>query len=184
MNYGFEYLQMENGGSIYLRLSTRSIDQPNREVDEKLKSNILKGGYWLKNPGPNPQVIIVYQGVVANEVIEATAILGEKFKDIGVLSVTSSDNLFHEWKNTSSNFSSQKTQSHIETLLTSIPKDTKLITVIDGHPMTLSWLGSVFGHKTITLGVDRFGQTGNIKDLFSEFEIDSNSISNLGFNIN
>jgi len=50
--------------------------------------------------------------------------------------------------------------------------------------MTLSWLGSVFGHKTIPLGVDRFGQTGNIKDLFTEFAIDSNSISNIGFNIN
>ena len=50
--------------------------------------------------------------------------------------------------------------------------------------MTLSWVGSVFGHKTITLGVDRFGQTGNIKDLFSEFTIDSSSISNIGFKIN
>jgi len=184
MNYGFEYLQMENGGSVYLRLSTRSIDQPHREVDEKLKSNILKGVYWLKNPGPNPQLIIVYQGVIANEVIEATAMLGEKFKDIGVLSITSSDNLFHEWKANTSNLTSKKELSHIESLLELIPKDTKLITVLDGHPMTLSWLGSVFGHKTITLGVDRFGQTGSIKDLFSEFAIDSSSISNIGFKMN
>jgi pyruvate dehydrogenase E1 component len=184
MNYGFDYLQMENGGSVYLRLSTRSIEQPHRQIDESLKENILKGGYWLKKPGANPHIIIIYQGVIANEVIEAASMLGERFKDIGVLSVTSSDNLFHDWKNTSSNFSSQKAQSHIETLLSSIPKDTKLITVIDGHPMTLSWVGSVYGHKTITLGVDRFGQTGNIKDLFSEFEIDSNSISKLGFAIN
>ena len=184
MNYGFDYLQMENGGSVYLRLSTRSIEQPHRQIDESLKENILKGGYWLKKPGANPHIIIIYQGVIANEVVEAASMLGERFKDIGVLSVTSSDNLFHDWKNTSSNFSSQKAQSHIETLLSSIPKDTKLITVIDGHPMTLSWVGSVYGHKTITLGVDRFGQTGNIKDLFSEFEIDSNSISKLGFAIN
>jgi len=184
MNYGFDYLQMENGGSVYLRLSTRSIEQPHRQIDESLKENILKGGYWLKKPGANPHIIIIYQGVIANEVIEAASMLGERFKDIGVLSVTSSDNLFHDWKNTSSNFFFFFAQSHIETLLSSVPKDTKLITVIDGHPMTLSWVGSVYGHKTITLGVDRFGQTGNIKDLFSEFEIDSNSISKLGFNIN
>ena len=184
MNYGFDYLQMENGGSVYLRLSTRSIEQPHRQIDESLKENILKGGYWLKKPGANPHIIIIYQGVIANEVVEAASMLGERYKDIGVLSVTSSDNLFHDWKNTSSNFISQKSQSHIETLLSSVPKDTKLITVIDGHPMTLSWVGSVYGHKTITLGVDRFGQTGNIKDLFSEFEIDSNSISKLGFAIN
>jgi len=184
MSYGFDYLQMENGGSVYLRLSTRSIEQPHRHIDESLKTNILKGGYWLKKPGPNPQLVIVYQGVIANEVIEAASILGERFKDIGVLSIISSDNLFHDWKNKSSNLHTHKEQSHIEVLLDYISKDTKLITVIDGHPMTLSWLGSVFGHKTIPLGVDRFGQTGNIKDLFTEFAIDSNSISNIGFNIN
>ncbi len=181
MNYGFDYLQMENGGSVYLRLSTRSIEQPHRQIDKSLKENILKGGYWLKKPGANPHIIIVYQGVIASEVVEAASMLGERFKDIGVLSVTSSDNLFHEWKNTSSSFSSQKAHSHIETLLSSVPKDTKLITVIDGHPMTLSWIGSVYGHKTITLGVDRFGQTGNVKELLTEFAIDSGNISNLGF---
>ena len=181
MNYGFDYLQMENGGSVYLRLSTRSIEQPHRQIDKSLKENILKGGYWLKKPGANPHIIIVYQGIIANEVVESASMLGERFKDIGVLSVTSSDNLFHEWKNTSSSFSSQKAHSHIETLLSSVPKDTKLITVIDGHPMTLSWIGSVYGHKTITLGVDRFGQTGNVKELLTEFAIDSGNISNLGF---
>ena len=181
MNYGFDYIQMENGGSVYLRLSTRSIEQPHRQIDKSLKENIIKGGYWLKKPGANPHIIIVYQGVIANEVVEAVSMLGERFKDIGILSVTSSDNLFHEWKNTSSSISSQKAHSHIETLLSSVPKDTKLITVIDGHPMTLSWIGSVYGHKTITLGVDRFGQTGNVKELLTEFAIDSGNISNLGF---
>ena len=181
MNYGFDYIQMENGGSVYLRLSTRSIEQPHRQIDKSLKENIIKGGYWLKKPGANPHIIIVYQGVIANEVVEAASMLGERFKDIGILSVTSSDNLFHEWKNTSSSISSQKAHSHIETLLSSVPKDTKLITVIDGHPMTLSWIGSVYGHKTITLGVDRFGQTGNVKELLTEFAIDSGNISNLGF---
>ena len=181
MNYGFDYLQMENGGSVYLRLSTRSIEQPYRQINKSLKENIIKGGYWLKKPGANPHLIIVYQGVIANEVVEAASMLGERFKDIGILSVTSSDNLFHEWKNTSSSFSSQKAHSHIETLLSSVPKDTKLITVIDGHPMTLSWIGSVYGHKTITLGVDCFGQTGNVKELLTEFAIDSGNISNLGF---
>jgi pyruvate dehydrogenase E1 component len=119
--------------------------------------------------------------VVASEAIEATGLLGEKFKDIGVLAVTSSDNLFHGWKN---NYLSNNKNSHIEYLLNIIPKDTKIVTVIDGHPMTLSWIGSVFGHKIIPLGVDKFGQTGSLNQLFSEFAIDSESICNLGFNIN
>ena len=50
--------------------------------------------------------------------------------------------------------------------------------------MTLSWIGSIYGHKTIPLGVNSFGQTGKVDDLFKEFEIDSKSISKLGFNIN
>ena len=182
MNYGFNYLQDEAGGSIYLRLTTRSIDQPMREIDNELKNNIISGGYWLKKPGSNPEVIIVYQGAVASEAIESTALLGEKFKDSGVLSITSSDNLFHNWKNQTLSFKNKSTQSHIEKLLEFIPRDTRIITVVDGHPMTLSWIGSVYGHKTIPLGVDSFGQTGNIKDLFTEFRIDTSNICNLGFN--
>ena len=184
MNYGFNYLQDENGGSIYLRLSTRSIDQPLRNLDKNLTNDILKGGYWLKKPGSNPEIIIVYQGVMANEVIKATGYLGERFKDAGVLSITSSDNLFNEWKKKSISFNLETSKSHIEHLLQVVPRDTKIITVIDGHPMTLSWLGSVYGHKTLPLGVDRFGQTGNINDLFKEFAIDTESICNLGFKSN
>ena len=184
MNYGFNYLQDENGGSIYLRLSTRSIEQPLREINHELKQNVIKGGYWLRKPGPNPEIIIIYQGVVASEAVEATALLGEKFKDVGVLGITSSDNLFHDWKNKYSSNENNNKNSHIEDLLKIIPKDTKIVTVIDGHPMTLSWIGSVFGHKIIPLGVDKFGQTGSLNQLFSEFAIDSESICNLGFNTN
>ena len=184
MNYGFNYLQDENGGSIYLRLTTRSIEQPLRDINHELKQNVIKGGYWLRKPGPNPEIIIIYQGVVASEAVEATALLGEKFKDVGVLGITSSDNLFHDWKNKYSSNENNNKNSHIEDLLKIIPKDTKIVTVIDGHPMTLSWIGSVFGHKIIPLGVDKFGQTGSLNQLFSEFAIDSESICNLGFNTN
>jgi pyruvate dehydrogenase E1 component len=121
---------------------------------------------------------------MANEVIKATGYLGERFKDAGVLSITSSDNLFNEWKKKSISFNLETSKSHIEHLLEVVPRDTKIITVIDGHPMTLSWLGSVYGHKTLPLGVDRFGQTGNINDLFKEFAIDTESICNLGFKSN
>ena len=184
MNYGFNYLQDENGGSVYLRLTTRPIEQPLREINHELKHNVVKGGYWLRKPGPNPEIIIIYQGVVASEAVEATALLGERFKDIGVLGITSSDNLFHDWKNKYLTNEKNNKNSHIEDLLKIIPKDTKIVTVIDGHPMTLSWVGSVFGHKIIPLGVDKFGQTGSLNQLFSEFAIDSESICNLGFNAN
>ena len=181
MNYSFNYLQDENGGSVYIRLSTRSIDQPSRELTKDLQDQILKGGYWLKQPGSNPEIILAYQGVIAAEVIEATANLGEKFRDIGVLAITSSDILLSNWKDKHLSSNQNKTESHVENLLKDVPRDTKILTVIDGHQLTLSWLGSVLGHKVIPLGVDRFGQTGNIKELLTEFAIDSGNISNLGF---
>ena len=57
-----------------------------------------------------------------------------------------------------------------------LPSHCKLITVIDGHPATLSWLGSVQGHQTIPLGVEHFGQTGTIGDLYRHHAIDAECI--------
>ena len=57
-----------------------------------------------------------------------------------------------------------------------LPPQCRLVTVIDGHPTTLAWLGSVAGHRTIPLGVEHFGQTGTIGDLYRHFGIDADSI--------
>jgi pyruvate dehydrogenase E1 component len=49
--------------------------------------------------------------------------------------------------------------------------------VIDGHPATLAWLGGVNGHRTVSLGVEHFGQTGTIGDLYRHYGIDAASIA-------
>ncbi len=67
--------------------------------------------------------------------------------------------------------------SHIETLLAGVPPHCTMITVTDGHPLTLAWLGSVWGHRVAPLGVEHFGQTGTIADLYRHFGIDANSIA-------
>jgi pyruvate dehydrogenase E1 component len=66
--------------------------------------------------------------------------------------------------------------SSVETLLQDLPAHCRLVTVIDGHPATLAWLGSVCGHRTIPLGVEHFGQTGTINDLYRHFGISAESI--------
>ncbi|TIW30064.1 MAG: transketolase, partial [Mesorhizobium sp.] len=63
-----------------------------------------------------------------------------------------------------------------ERLLARLPAHCTLITVIDGHPATLSWLGAVAGHRTVPLGVEHFGQTGTIGDLYRHFGIDADAI--------
>ena len=50
------------------------------------------------------------------------------------------------------------------------------MTVIDGHPLSLAWLGGVHGHKTASLGVSSFGQTGDILDLYQHYGIDADAI--------
>ena len=59
-----------------------------------------------------------------------------------------------------------------------VPKDCKIISVLDGHPMTLSWIAGVYGHSLIPMGVNEFGQTGSSTDLYEKYKIDSISIMN------
>ncbi|MBV9542045.1 MAG: transketolase, partial [Alphaproteobacteria bacterium] len=66
--------------------------------------------------------------------------------------------------------------SHIEMLLARVPRDAVIVTVIDGYPASLSWLGGVVGHRVESLGVDTFGQTGTIADLYRHFGFDAESI--------
>ena len=67
--------------------------------------------------------------------------------------------------------------SHIEKLLAQLTRDCGIVTVIDGHPATLGWLGSVRGHRVEALGVEQFGQTGTISDLYRHYGIDADAVT-------
>ena len=192
MQWAFDYLQREGngdrdertwlrdetGGSVYLRLTTNPIEQPGVRVNDDFRQGAVDGGYWLRKPGPNSDVVIAYQGAVAPQAIQAAGILSEYRRDVGVLSVTSADRLNAGW-NAAQRVRSQGNSgavSHVERLLSDLPRHCTIVTVIDGHPATLSWLGSVGGHRVISLGVEHFGQTGTIGDLYSHFGIDSEAI--------
>ncbi len=172
------WLRDETGGSVYLRLTTNPLEQPFKRSDDAFKQGTIDGAYWLRKPGPNCELVIAYQGAVANEAIEAGGRLAEIRRDVGVLGVTSADRLNAGWTAAQRDRSrgNRKAISHIETLLGSLPKHCVLLSVVDGHPATLSWLGSVAGHKTIPLGVEHFGQTGTIKDLYRHYGINRDSI--------
>ena len=193
MDWSFDYMQRggdgdpdettwlrdETGGSIYLRLSTRSLEQPRREMTDGLVRGIIDGAYWLRKPGPNCEVVIAYQGTVATEAIAAAGLIGEDRRDVGVLAVTSADRLNAGWQ------AAQRARlrglagasSHIERLLAKLPRHCALVAVIDGHPATLAWLGGVHGHRTAGLGVEHFGQTGTVADLYRHYGIDADGIA-------
>ncbi|RXH35116.1 transketolase [Bradyrhizobium nanningense] len=181
MGWGFNHMQRDpgEGGSVYLRLSTRSIEQAQRIMTPELQQGISDGAYWLRKPGPNAEVVIAYTGAVAPEAIEATGFIGESRRDIGLLAITSADRLHAGWtaaRKLRRDRRGVQHLSHIEKLLTPLPRDCGIVTVIDGHPSALGWLGSVRGHRVEALGVEQFGQTGSIADLYRHYGIDANAI--------
>jgi pyruvate dehydrogenase E1 component len=172
------WLRDETGGSVYLRLSTRQIEQPTRAMTPELERAIIDGGYWLRAPGPNCTAVIAYTGAVAPEAIEAVGLMGEAWRDIGLLAITSADRLNAGWSAAvrARQRGLRHAESHIERLLKGVPSYAAFVTVMDGHPATLSWLGGVYGHRVHPLGVEHFGQTGTVAELYRHFGIDSGSI--------
>ncbi len=172
------WLRDETGGSVYLRLSTRPIEQIQRNMTPELRQHIIDGAYWLREPGPNAQVIVAYTGAIAPEAIAAVGLMAEDRRDIGLLAVTSADRLNAGW--TAAQRARERglvhARSHIERLLGDLPPHCGIVSVIDGHPATLAWLGAVQGHRTRALGVEHFGQTGSLAELYKHYGIDTNAI--------
>jgi pyruvate dehydrogenase E1 component len=192
MRWAFEYMQRSGekepdkltwlrdatGGSVYLRLSTRPVEQPGRQMTAGLERDIVNGAYWMRKPGPNAQVVVAYTGVVAPEAIEAVGLMAEDRRDVGLLAVTSADRLNAGWTaaQRAREAGLSHAASHVERLLAGVPSHCGIVTVIDGHPATLAWLGSVHGHRTRSLGVEHFGQTGSIAQLYRHYGIDAKGI--------
>jgi pyruvate dehydrogenase E1 component len=67
-------------------------------------------------------------------------------------------------------------QSHAEALLGQLVPGAGLVTVVDGAPATLSWLGGVKGQRVSSLGLDSFGQVGDLPDLYRHYGLDVDAI--------
>ena len=177
MRWSFEHLQAETGGSVYLRLTTRVIDQVDR-TDAGWEDDALKGGYWLKPPGEGATAALVYIGAIAPEAIAAWHQLIGDLPGLGLLAVTSPDLLHRGWSTRQANRWSggAREPSHVETLLSALSPDAGLVTILDGSPSALSWMGGVRGMRVAPLGVDRFGQTGDLPDLYRTYRLDADAI--------
>jgi pyruvate dehydrogenase E1 component len=172
-----DWLREHDGGSVYLRLSTRPLEQPVREIAGSVRDDIIKGGYWMKAPAEGAELAIAYQGAVAEEAAAAMGELLERVPGAGLLAVTSADRLNAGWQAAqTAQQHGRRELSHVERLLAPLARSARLVTVIDGHPATLSWLGSVHGQRVQALGVEHFGQTGTIPDLYAHYRLDVDAI--------
>jgi len=177
MEEGFRLIQREDGESVYLRLTTRAIAQPLR-ADDGWRQGALAGGYWLRAPAQGAAAALVYCGAVAPEALAAWEALEGDLPGLGLLAITSPDLLHRGWSERRSARWTGKdaAPSHVEQLLAPLSADAGLVTLIDGAPASLSWLGGVAGHKVSPLGIERFGQTGNLPDLYRAYRLDSDAI--------
>ena len=174
LRWSFEHIQADDGGAVYLRLSTRPLTQPRRELSAGVRTEIVEGGYWLVPPAAGAELAIVVTGPVVAEAVEAHRQILEDIPGAGLLVVTSAERLHRGWMRSTRTGDTE--ESHLRQLLRPLAPAAGLVTVLDGHPATLSWLGSVGRHRVVPLGVTRFGQSGDIPDLYRAYGLDVDAI--------
>lgn len=177
MGHAFRHLQAPEGSSVYLRLTTRAISQITR-ADDEWEDDAIKGGYWLREPADGAEAAIIFTGSVAPEAIAAFDALADDIPGLGLLNVTSPDLLHRGWsaRRAARWDGSAAEPCHAETLLSRLSPSAGLVTVLDGSPGALSWLGGVKGMRVSPLGTDRFGQTGDLPDLYRTYRLDTDAI--------
>jgi pyruvate dehydrogenase E1 component len=177
MRWAFSHLQEPDGGSVYLRLSTRPLDQPEREITADTRTSILEGAYWRLPPGPDTECVVVYTGALAPEAEAALSAIREDVPDAGLLAVTSADRLHRGWTAAlNERAHGRRRVAPVERLLSGLGQRTVLVTVVDGPPAALSWLGGVRGQRVAPLGVEKFGQSGDLPDLYRAYRLDEDAL--------
>ncbi len=174
----FDAIERIDGGSTYLRLSTRQLEQIDREMTGKFAQDVLAGAYWAEPPTMDAAVALIYCGAIVPEVRAAWEMLIEDVPGAGLLAVTSPDVLHSSWLRSGRSIwtGESAAPSQIEQLLSQLSPGAGLVTVIDGAPSTLSWIGSVDGRRVRALGTERFGQTGDLPDIYDEYRLDAKAI--------
>jgi pyruvate dehydrogenase E1 component len=168
MEWAFGHMQAENGGSVYLRLTTRSLTQPER-TDDRWRDDFLSGGYWLRPPAQGAEAAIVATGALMPESLAAWEQLEPDLPGLGLLAAPSPDLLDRDWR-------ARGEASHTARLLAPLSADARLVTLIDGSPAALAWLGAVRGQRVAALGTDRFGQTGDLPDQYRLHRLDAEAV--------
>lgn len=152
----------------YGALQQAAFNEPANGWTMTFAKGAVDGAYWLRKPGANPDLIVAYQVNIAPEVIRAAGRIRQDRRDVGVLAVALADRMNAGW--TAAKRARQRryvaASSRIEPLQNAILRKSTILSVIDGHPLTLDRLESVAVHPTVSLGVEHFGRTGTIQDLY------------------
>ncbi|MGN7782197.1 transketolase-like TK C-terminal-containing protein [Mycolicibacterium sp. 22603] len=166
------------GSSSYLRLSTRPVDQTLAGVPddpaarERRRRQVVAGAYVLRR-AERPAVTLVGMGAVITETLAAADRLAGLGLDADVVCVTSAGLLFESVQ--ARRGLAERPSWILDQVL---PEDraAPMVTVLDGHPHTLSFLAGINRVPATALGVTRFGQVGSLDDVYRYHGIDTDSI--------
>ncbi|MDE0139579.1 MAG: pyruvate dehydrogenase [bacterium] len=179
-----------DGAISYLRLSTRPIDQnPFRKVldsmgEDRVRADVVAGGYLLRGPSDTSLVPVVLagSGSVMPELVAAAEELEEEGVGASVLSITSPDRLYAGWirtlRRSQSRFTRPADDHHLATLIPPRLRRAPIVTVHDAASHTMAWLGSVYGQLVVPVGVDDFGESGTIPELYERFGLRAEQVVN------
>jgi len=172
-------LGFPEGTSSYFRLSTRPIDQElsavpdDSEERELRRRSVVAGGYHLRQSKEIPMVCLVGMGAVMPEVLTAASELAQHGTACDVICLTSADLVFRavQARRGLANWPTDVLEA-----LFPPGRAAPIVAVLDGHPHTLSFLGSINSVPITCLGVNDFGQVGEVEDLYRNFGIDAPTI--------
>ena len=173
---GLARMARGEGESLYLRLSTRPLDQALAPAPSPaLRAAVLAGGYRLLDARGEPgwdrednAVSLFATGVMVPEALAAARALREEGLHASVFVATSPD-LLHRGLRAG--------RGVLETLVSADEEDVPIVSVLDGHSHGLAFLGGALGVPQMPLGVDHFGQSGTRADLYRHYGIDAPSIA-------
>jgi pyruvate dehydrogenase E1 component len=167
-----------DGSSSYLRLSTRPVNQTLADVPadpaarERRRRQVVAGAYLLRRAA-EPAVTLVGMGALMTETLVAAERLEQQGVAADVVCVTSPGKLFEAVQ---ARRGLGEGSTWILDQAFAADRAAPMVTVLDGHPHTLSFLAGINNVPAMALGVSRFGQVGSLEDVYRHHGIDADSI--------
>ena len=181
MRWSFEHMQQPKGASIYLRLSTRACHSRSERCRPSSRRTSYRAAIGMQSPGrmptwpSSPWARSRLKRSPRTRTSYATSPAPAFWYSPRPTACTPIG-LPRNASAAAQRESSIDQPSPIESLLAPLSRDARLVTVLDGHPLALSWLGSVRGHRVVPLGIEGFGQSGDIPDLYRTYRLDAAAI--------
>jgi pyruvate dehydrogenase E1 component len=110
------------------------------------------------------------------EVLTAAQALAADGVNAGVVCLTSPDLVFRSFQQRGRR--TPGVGGNIIDELFPVEHPAPLVTVLDGHPHTLSFLAAARGDRIHCLGVSEFGQSSSLEDAYRLHHLDTASITN------